>query len=397
MTRGPSSTAPRHRYGFVKPWLIGLFSSVDAVGGAMRRLVPRRPIPGSVHRVLLINLAHMGDVLMTTPAIAALARRFPDAEISMLVGPWGRETIANHPKIHEVIEHRAAWFDRARGSPYLAPAEFAALVRRLRRGKFDAAVNFKSFFQENLAAALAGIPWRVGYGLYGGGFLHTACIPFPWGAHTVEQHLALVQALGCDPGDPRLEVFPDVEDRRQAAALLDGAATWVAMHLGAGIPARRWPIERFARLADELVKRLGTRVVIVGGADDLPLVERFRTLTSTPPVVAAGKFGVMGTAALLARCAGFVGNDSGPAHLAAAVGVPAVVLFSGTNDVAVWKPWGPRVVTLQEHPECAPCGLSVCARADHACMTWITVDRVQAVLAGILRAPEHREPLSAGA
>ena len=128
--------------------------------------------------------------------------------------------------------------------------------------------------------------------------------------------------------------------------------------------------------------RLGSRIVVVGGREDIPLIERFRALTSADPVIAAGRLSVQATAALLARCRAFVGNDSGPAHLAAAVGVPSVVLFSGTNDVAIWRPWGQGAMTIQEHPPCAPCGLAVCARADHACMTWITVDRVlEAVIA----------------
>jgi lipopolysaccharide heptosyltransferase II len=341
-----------------------------------------------------VNLAHLGDVLMTTPAITALAERFPNAEIVMLVGPWGRPAIEHHPKIHEVIEDRASWFDRGRGSPYLVPSEFATLVRRLHKGDFDVAILFKSFFQENLVASLAGIPCRVGYGLYGGGFLHTSLVPFPWGAHTVEQHLALVKALGCTVRDARLEVFPTADEQREAAALLDGPGTWIALHLGAGVPARQWPIERYARLAEELAARFAARIVLVGAKEDLPLLERFRALTSLAPAVAAGRLNVTATAALLSRCVAFVGNDSGPAHLAAAAGIPTVVVFSGTNDVAVWKPWGEHVVTLQEHPECAPCGLSMCARADHACMTWISVERVLAAVAAVTRLSESS---SAGA
>src|SRR5213593_3790908 len=150
--------APARRYGFVKPWLKGLFAVVDGVGGGFRRMVKPVPVPDAPRRILLVNLAHLGDVLMTTPAIAAVSERFPSAEIAMLVGPWGREAIARHPRIHQVIEHRASWHDRARGSRYLEPAAFLGLVGRLRRADFDIAVLFKSFFQENLAAALAGIP-----------------------------------------------------------------------------------------------------------------------------------------------------------------------------------------------------------------------------------------------
>jgi ADP-heptose:LPS heptosyltransferase len=150
----------------------------------------------------------------------------------------------------------------------------------------------------------------------------------------------------------------------------------VALHLGAGTPAKQWPVERYAQLADRLVQARRATIVLVGGAEDAPLIQEFCQHAGAPPLVAAGSFSVPQTAALLRRCALFVGNDSGPAHLAAAAECPTLVIFSGTNTPEQWRPWGQNVVCLQEKPECAPCGLGICRRDDHACLTRITVDRV---------------------
>jgi len=373
------------RYGFIKPHLVRLFTAVDAIGGLLAA-----PLIGATRcrppqRILLVNFAHIGDVLMTTPAIAAIRAAHPGAHIAMLVGPWCESVVSHHPSLDEVLVQRPSWWDREQGSRYLAPRAFLQLVQALREGRFDAVVNFKSFFQENLACALAGIPQRIGYGLYGGGFLHTTCVPFRWSAHTVEQHLVLAAALGGRSDGHSVEIFPTEEDTRKVEDWLSGAARPLfALHLGAGAPSKRWPIERFAQLARILGERLDAHILLVGGRDDAPLAVRFLEHASAAPLDAVGMFTMPQLAVLLRHCRAFVGNDSGPAHVAAAVGIPTVTVFSGTNDVDVWRPWGRSVATLQERPECAPCGLSTCKRDDHACMTNIEAARVFAALEELL-------------
>jgi heptosyltransferase-2 len=368
------------RYGFGRRHLIVLFRVVDGAGSAVARLRTTRP-PAEPRRILLVNLAHIGDVLLTTPAVAAIRERHPSAHVTMLVGPWSRDVVEGNPRLDQVLVHRASWWDRSRGSPYFDPPGFLELVRLERDGRFDAVVNFKSFFQENLASALAGIPMRVGYGLYGGGFLHTVEPGFPWDQHTAVEHLGLAAALGARP-DPRSpEVFPSEDDRAWAATRLAGLrGEAIGMHVGAGVPARRWPLDRFRALADALHERRDATIVLVGGPDDRAAVAEFGRVVRAPTLPLAGEAGLRRTAAVLARCAAFVGNDSGPAHLAAAAGIPTVVVFSATNVAARWRPWGRRVTVLQEVPACAMCGLAICARADHACMTGIPVERVLTAL-----------------
>ncbi|MBI4364830.1 MAG: glycosyltransferase family 9 protein, partial [Candidatus Latescibacteria bacterium] len=271
------------RYGFVKPGLTRLFMAVDAAGGLLagRKRDPRpRRAP---ERILLVNLAHFGDVLLTTPAAASIRAAFPHAHLAMLVGPWSASVVANNPRLDEILVHAASWWDRDRGSPYLVAGEFRRLIGMLRRGRYDAVVNFKSFAQENLAAALARIPHRLGYGIYGGGFLHTTCVAFPWGAHTVEQHATLAAALGASSADPVPEIFPSDEDVRIVEEWLAGAPRPLfALHLGAGAPAKMWPVDRFAEFARLAEDRWRAHTVLVGGGGEEALAARYRRLAPEP-------------------------------------------------------------------------------------------------------------------
>lgn len=375
------------RYGFARPGLVRIFSVVDGLGFALARGARPRSASRTPRRILLVNLAHIGDVLMTTPAIAALRAAYPDAHLTMLVAPWAHDVVVNNPRLDQVVTYRPSWLDRERGNPYFVPGEFIGLIRHLRSGDFDCAVNFKSFFQENLACALAGIPRRVGHGIYGGGFLQTDLVPHRWGAHTVEQHLGLVEVLGARAVRPCLEIHPGPDHDRAAASLLDSARgstrPRIALHVGAGTSAKMWPLERYALLAETLRERHGATLVFVGGQADVDSIERIRARIGEPLLVAAGRLTLLETAALMKRCAAFVGNDSGPAHIAAAVGLPALVIFSGTNEPAVWRPWGEHVAWVQERPFCAPCGLAVCNR-NHECMTPITVEQVRVALTTLL-------------
>lgn len=374
----------KRRYGFAKPSLVRIFSLIDGIGGALVRPFRRRGAWPDPQRIALVNFAHIGDVLLTTPAIAAIRSRYPHAHLTMVVAPWSEAVVAHNPRLDDVIAYRPSWWDRSRGSPYFIPSEFWALVQLVRHQRCDWVISFKSFFQENLAFALAGVPRRIGYGLYGGGFLQTDLVPFKWEAHTVLQHLALCAAVDAPASTLKLEMFVAPEDERAADALIGTARRpLIAMHVGAGYPSKLWPIDRYAELANRLAEQHAATIVFVGGNDDLPLIERLPIDLRAPHIIAAGRLSVPQTAALITRCVAFVGNDSGPAHIAAAVGTPAVVIFSGENDVSRWKPWGDPVLALQHLPECGLCGLKVCNR-DHVCMTSISVEQVQAAVSGVV-------------
>lgn len=387
------------RYGFVKPHLTLLFSIIDALG--YRLLPPRRVVMKRVERVLLMNLAHIGDVLMTTPAIEAVRQAYPKAHLAFLAGPWSADLLKSNPFIDNLIIYPASWWDRSLSQRWglgyylrlLHECSCGPLVHLLREGRFDLSVNFKSFFQENLAVFAARIPCRLGYGIYGGGFLLTHCISFPWHLHNVERNQELLWGSGVMPRQPhaRPTVHLTVEDRQAAEAFLSQQGVKVsshplmALHVGAGYPSKRWPLERYTILAEELIRSKGARIILVGGREDLPHIEAMQPHLEGS-LIAAGQLSITQTAALLARCQLFVGNDSAPAHLAVAVGTPSVVLFSGENDARIWRPYGERCIVIQKFPPCYPCGKARCPY-DHSCMREITVEEVLEAVESLAGAP----------
>ncbi|MBI2864636.1 MAG: glycosyltransferase family 9 protein [Chloroflexi bacterium] len=457
--------ARKRRYGFVKPQLVTLFTVVDGLGyfvAALIRAIRPAKLPGDPRRILLVNFAHIGDLLLVTPALRGLREAHPRAHISVLAGPWSKEVLAACPYLDELMVFRPSWWDRDNGA-YLRLSELADLVRLLRGGRFDLSINFKSFFQENLALWLARIPARVGHGIYGGGFFLTHRLEHDWNAHTVEKNLALVShlrvasavyeaAASCETGrsvrllwnpscrtsgepktslpaeastsrdgeakagvstshaegldvvqgrtagalafgpsekGPRPEMFVFAEDVQAACEFLREtlggreASPLIAFHIGAGYPSKRWGEEKYAALADALATTWGARVVVVGSPDDVALVDRMQALCQTELVIAAGKLSIRQMAALLSYCRLFVGNDSAPAHIAAALGLPAVAIFSGENEAHVWRPYANNCQVVQRRPDCYPCGRRICDR-DHKCMADITVAEVLAAVERIL-------------
>ncbi|MDO8670347.1 MAG: glycosyltransferase family 9 protein [Dehalococcoidia bacterium] len=432
----------KRRYGFVKPHLVALFTVVDGLGSlvaAVTRLPDRRRWPHDPRRILLVNFGHIGDLLMITPVLRFLRANYPAAKIAVLAGPWSKDVLAACPYLDEILVFRPSWWDR-QNAAYHRLSELLALVKLLRRGRFDLSVNFKSFLQENLCLWLARIPVRVGYSIYGGGFFLTRQVEYNWRAHTVEQNMALVAAArpvgesladslpvmpmatdnrvrlawNCPPEAPakasaslppaldvealagfgpyanhlKPEMFVFEEDLVAAMDFLranlggeplaeDPVPPLIAFHIGAGYPSKLWGEEKYAALADVLATKWGARILVVGGPDDVELIGRMQNLCYARLIVAAGRLSIRQMAAVLAHCRLFVGNDSGPAHIAAAIGLPTVAIFSGENDASVWRPYADSSVVIQHRPVCYPCGKRNCDR-DHECMAKITVEEVSA-------------------
>ncbi|MBI3399616.1 MAG: glycosyltransferase family 9 protein, partial [Deltaproteobacteria bacterium] len=148
----------------------------------------------------------------------------------------------------------------------------------------------------------------------------------------------------------------------------------IGFHVGSGCPSKLWPVERFADLMERVYGKLKAQIVVVGGFEDIRLIKKLEGLLSFKPIVMAGKTTFEQTAAVIKRCSLFIGNDSLPVHIAAAVEVPVIVLFSAANDWQRWRPYGNDVTVVCKDVPCKGCEKAVCDSME--CMNLITVDEV---------------------
>jgi heptosyltransferase-2/heptosyltransferase-3 len=368
-------------------------------------LLRARPRSTALRRVLVIKPDHLGDLLLATPALAALRRALPDARIVGLVGPWARLIWERSPDLDELQELPFPGFDRAAPRakrwlgrltsplrPYLLLARYAALLRRER---YDAALILRDDHWWGAAlAALAGIPRRVGHAHPLCSPLLTDALPYAPREHVSRQALAAVAALaGAEVAGPPLRLTPAPAERAWAEAWLAQnlapGERLAAIHPGTGGPTKHWPEERWAAVADALAALPQTRLLLTGGPGEAALVGRIAARMGRPPLTLAGATSLGQLAALLGRAAIVLGVDSGPLHIAVSQGAPTLHLY-GPSDHERFGPWGDpaRNRVLRSAIFCSPCGVfSACPRgtAGPECMALIQPEAVLAAASTLLR------------
>ena len=343
-------------------------------------------------RILAVSVSGIGNTILFVPFLAALRRHFPQAQIELLAGGAG---------MAQAVEGGGA-VDCVRLTPARA-AGIPGFLRELRAARYDAVVTAfpSNKWQFNALARWTGARERVTHGYACArartlAFLQNRRVPAVEGLHDVEQNLRLLTAFGLDPaGESRALSFPvGGADRDFAAGFLrergmEGALL-VGLHPGAGGKykdwqglIKRWPADRFARLADLLVERFDVRVLLVGGPEEAPLKQEVVQRARRPERLTVVDASLKRTAALLGRCRLMVSNDSGLMHVAAAMGVPTLGLFGPTNETRT-APWGAGCRALRADVPC-------CARLQYPfrttsskirctengrCLTGLAVERV---------------------
>ncbi|TYB47957.1 glycosyltransferase family 9 protein [Actinomadura chibensis] len=328
--------------------------------------------PINAPRVLVARQDNIGDVLLAGPAVRAVAARA--AEVVLLCGPRGRAAADMLPGVDRVIEWRAPWID-----PDHVPVERAAIDRLVRElAGFDRALILTSFHQSPLPLALllrlAGTPWIGGISEdYPGSLLDLrhrpdTDVPEP------RRMLALAEEAGFpSPADTRLRVRGPLPDTRH----LTGRPGYVAVHPGTSVPARAWPPAHCAE-AVRLLTAAGHRVVVTGHADEKELTA---FVAGEDGLDLGGRTGLPELASVLAGARAVVAANTGPAHLAAAVGTPVVSLFAPTVPAARWAPFGVPLALLGDQG--APCRDSrarECPVDGHPCLASVTADQVAAAV-----------------
>ena len=330
------------------------------------RLYGRRPAQGALRSLLLIRPDHLGDLLFATPTFRMLREALPQARLTLLVGPWSRPVVERNPDLDEVLTCSFPGFERRPKTGLIAPYRRLFATARALRGRFDAALvlRFDHWWGAWLAAA-AGIPVRVGYDRPETRPFLTTALPYQPERHEVEQNAALAAALAPDrladvrPGPLRFEIGPAA--RAWAAAWLDSRAATargplIAIHAGAGAAVKQWPTAEWATVAGRLMAEFDATILLTGGSAERPLAQEIADRLPRAPLDATGQTDLEQLGALLAQCALALGSDSGPLHLAVAVGTPTVSLY-GPVSAAKFGPWGDpaRHCVLMTSWQCAPC------------------------------------------
>ena len=323
--------------------------------------------------VLAVRLDNDGDVLLAGPAIRAIAHGAD--RVTLLCGPRGRQAAALLPGVDALVVWRAPWID-----PEPEPVDrgdVEALVERLAALRLDAAVVFGSFHQSPLPTALvlrmAGVPFIAATSVDYPGSLLDVRHRIGDDVHEVERALDLAAAAGFPPapGDEcRLMLRMGASDDTRG-----DAGDYVVVHPGASVPARAWAPERNAALVRALVAA-GRRVVVTGAPGETRLTAYVAGPACEAVTDLGGRTSLAGLAGVLASARCVVVGNTGPAHLAAAVGTPVVSLFAPTVPAVRWRPWRVPHELLYADVPCAGCRARVCPVEGHPCLGAVTVDDV---------------------
>jgi lipopolysaccharide heptosyltransferase III len=350
---------------------------------AAKPLAPARWDWQYARKILLIRLRSIGDTVLSTPSAFALRRFLPDAEIDILVEDWVAPLLTNHPHIDNVIVlERGGLMARAR------------VARELRSTKYDVVYNLHGGTTATFLTRATGAPHRVGLKTYQYANLHNHQAPSPlllWGqqrTHSVEQQLALLGWTGVPVTDrPRTSLGIDPQaaeaiNQRLAAAGLTNQKI-ALIHPTAAFATKQWAVENFARIA-EFVAGRGYAPVAIAASNESVVLKNLLAELSTP-ILSFDDLTLPEVTVLAARSQLFVGNDSGIAHIAAAVGTPSVVIF-GSSNISHWRPWNRAAaeVVFEEMP-CQPCHGYFCEKfAQPECILRVPVPRVAAAIDRVL-------------
>ncbi len=330
-------------------------SALDTIGAwisyPFKRIKPAR-LPDPVSRILLIRLDHIGDVILTIPVLKPLRKAFPRAKIDFIAAPWAIELLENHPCLDRVMEFNPVWFNREQSARLWQQLKAVfALTAIIKRGRYDVVIDFKGDLRHNLAMYLSQVKCRIGYGITGGGFLLSHEMDYQRGSHELEHNLELLKILGVRERNATMDIPLPEEAKQEAEKMLRDHGIpkrFAVVHAAAGQTKKNWNDAKFSALLAYLASQYDLASVMVGTARDTPLIQGIVLHAKSKAYDLSGKTDLHCLAGIIGQAALFVGVDSAPAHLSAALAIPTVVLFSGINDFKQWAPRGAHVRVV--HP-----------------------------------------------
>ena len=330
-----------------------------------------------IKKVLIVRADGIGDIIRSVPAFKAIRKVFSHSNITLLAATWSKDLVDVMPTFDEVIYFDCPWIVKSEKNKIL---RLIKAIKELRKKRFDLSIDLRGDFRNNILMYLCGIKYRVGYDITGCGFLLTHVVPYDlrW-CHETVHTIKLLEVLGADETDPKLELWYTEGDKRFAERMLNSLPPLrVAIHPAtAKWPLKNWTSEGFAEISNRLIKEHNAELVFLGNSDDLMYIENIVKLIGSKDSVRvfAGRASLRQTLALINECDLFLGIDSGPMHLADALGKPIVVLFGPGNE-KLFSPSNSEYTIIKKDIGCGPCSMSRCKFSSNICMEAITVEEV---------------------
>ncbi len=333
----------------------------------------------TIDRILIVQTAFLGDVVLTLPLVQVVRQFFAFSQVDLVVVPRAADLVRTHPDIHQLIEYDKRGADRGLSG-------FLKVLRRIRSQKYALALVPHRSLRSALLVALAGIPLRIGFDRSAGRWLFSKTVRYRQDLHEIERNISLLEAIGIHHHARELpKLFPADRDIQRVDKLLFDLELLNPQQLVAIAPGtvwntKRWLKERYAELAARLADER-YEVLLIGGEEDEALCREIKELSGSSRVYStAGALSTLQSAELLRRCKVLITNDSAPLHFAVAVGTPVVAIFGATVPEFGFAPYGKHdtVVETLGLP-CRPCSIHggrECPMKTFECMNAITVEKV---------------------
>jgi heptosyltransferase-2 len=312
--------------------------------------------PRKWEKILVLQTSFLGDTVLSLPLLSEIKRRFPQATLSLLCSPMGKDLLQDHPGIDEIMVDDKKGTDKGwRGMWRKA--------RKLRHMGFSAALSPHKSLRSALLLFFAAIPYRVGFKQSKGWFFFHQRVSRDPALHDVDRNLSILQGVGIKSADwgrdlilPVSDVARQTVDRLLRSLGVTPEKAIVGVNAGSVWPTKRWTAEGFARVIELIKQKHDCAVLLFGGPEDAEINLSIQQLSDAATVNLAGKLSLRELAAAVSRCKVFITNDSGPMHVAVACQVPTVAIFCATTPALGFYPYSSKAIVVEKSLHCRPCG-----------------------------------------
>lgn len=328
-------------------------------------------------KILIIQTAFLGDVILCTPLIKGARKKYPDSKVYFLAIPQTKGLLLNNPYLDKIIVYDKK--NKEKGIFH-----YLDLIKKIKTENFDLAFVPHRSLRSALLAYLAGVPQRIGFNKSAGSFLFTKKIKYVQNQLETKRNLSFLETKSISEDDFMPELFPSEEDSRYVGDLF---RDWgikendkvVGIAPGSVWETKRWLPDRFGQVADLLMGNFKAKVIFLGGKEDKGLCLKISREMRNKPFIAAGKTTPLQSAALVSRCKVILSNDTAPMHMAVARRTPVVAIFGSTTPEFGFAPAGKNDIIVQKEVYCRPCGIHgrrKCPEKHFRCMKEVAVEEV---------------------